>query len=404
MAFGDVLRGMASVLSPQVAQEAAQEDQQQRQMQSQAALLRFKDQLEQQSPEGQAKAQALKNELGYRDAMTKLPPDADYDTRAKVAAQFGKPELQMAYLKAKEDRAARLQMAADTIETRKLQLSQLHEQAQSRITDQQMRASEAERHNRSMEELTRQGNQIKQQLADFNAPQGQGGGTVENVAKMIAEGRLAPLSGFALKTPWGQQVMSKVTELNPDYQGQDYATKQAVEKAFTSGKQGNSVRSFNVALAHLDTLGGLADALDNGNQQLINKAANTISTQLGKPNANNFEAAKQIVADEIVKAIVGAGGGVSDRDKAQQTVSAANSPAQLRGVINTYKELMKGQLGGLRQQYEASTGKTDFDRFLSTEAKSVAHGTPSSQSAPTQGGLSPAEQAELDALRKRFKK
>jgi hypothetical protein len=169
MAFGDVLRGMASVLSPQVAQEVAQEDQQQRQMQSQAALLRFKDQLEQQSPEGQAKVQALKNELGYRDAMTKLPPDADYDTRAKVAAQFGKPELQMAYLKAKEDRAARVQQAADTLELKRAQLDQTHELTLQRLTDSQAKQAETERHNRAQEALNTQLGTMKLELAGLKA-------------------------------------------------------------------------------------------------------------------------------------------------------------------------------------------------------------------------------------------
>lgn len=373
--FGDALRGFGSVLNPQVAQEVAGDERQQQAQQNQIGMLMLHKKLEEQSPEYQAKIEALKNEKLFREEVAKS--DGDMSKMATAAMKYGKPEIAANIFKAHEDRAARLQMASENVENRKLQLEQLHEQALSRITDSQTRAEESARHNRSIERLTEQGNTIKQQLADFNAPQGPGASnSVDNVAQMIADGKIAPLGGFAMKTPWGQQVMSKVSEINPDYRGQDFATKQTAEKAFTTGKQGNSVRSFNVAIAHLDTLDNLADAMQNGNMQMANKIANAFATATGGTAPNNFEAAKQIVGDEIVKAIVGAGGGVSDREKAQKTVDAANSPAQLRGVINVYKELMKGQLGGLKQQYETSTGRVDFEtRFLSKEAKDVAKGS-----------------------------
>ena len=186
---------------------------------------------------------------------------------------------------------------------------------------------------------------------------------------MIANGQVAPLSGFAMKTDWGQQVMKRVNDLNPQFSGATFGNVKQAEQKFNVGKQGDTVRSLNVATNHLDTLGGLADALNTGNVQLLNKATNAWKTQTGQAAPTNFESAKKIVADEVVKAIVGSGGGVADREEAARSIQAANSPAQLRGVINTYKDLMHGQLNGLRQQYEQSTGKTDFERFLSPQIK-----------------------------------
>lgn len=167
--FGDVLRGLGSVLNPEVAKEVAQEEQQKRGLQSQAALLRFKDQLEQQSPEGQAKVQALKNELGYRAAVAKLGPDADYDTMAKTAVQFGKPEIATAYIKAKEDRAARVQQAADTLELKRAQMDQTHELTLQRVSDTQARQAETERHNRATEALNTQLGTMKLELMGLKA-------------------------------------------------------------------------------------------------------------------------------------------------------------------------------------------------------------------------------------------
>jgi hypothetical protein len=229
--------------------------------------------------------------------------------------------------------------------------------------------------------------------------------TIEDTANAIAKGQLAPLSGFALSRPMAQNIMARVVQINPDFDPTQFATRQKAEKDFATGKQGTSVKSFNVAISHLGTLDQLADALNNGNVQLINKIGNAYATQSGGTAPTDFNAAKKIVADEIVKAIVGSGGGVHDREEAAKTIDAANSPAQLKGVIKQYKELMKGQLDGLRKQYEATTGKSDFDKkFLSEAAQGVAHGEKPKEVKPgdqvkASGKLVPAKGAVQDGYR-----
>lgn len=228
--------------------------------------------------------------------------------------------------------------------------------------------------------------------------------TIENTAQAIARGDLAPLSGFSLAKPMGQQIMSRVVAINPEFNPTAFATRQRVEDAFAKGKEAQSVRSFSVGISHLNTLDTLADALHNKDTQLINKIGNALSSQTGNPAPTNFEAAKKIVGDEIVKAIVGSGGGVADREEAAKTIAAANSPAQLKGVIGTYKELMKGQLDGLRRQYQAGGGKKDFDKeFLSNEAREVAKGAakPAATAAQKPGGtpLVPMKGAVQDGYR-----
>ena len=174
------------------------------------------------------------------------------------------------------------------------------------------------------------------------------------------------------------QIVAKLAKAQ-----QDFKAGQSTVTNFDQGKLGNQVRSFNVGLAHLDTLGKLSNALQNGNVQAINALSNTFKTQFGQTAPTSFNAARDIVANEIVKAIVGSGGGVGDRDKAQATVNAAQSPAQLAAVIDTYKQLMTGQLRGLQQQYQAGTGRNDFaQKYLGAEARGLINGTPSPQALP----------------------
>lgn len=186
------------------------------------------------------------------------------------------------------------------------------------------------------------------------SPDGKPGGNVEKMAQAIANGQAAPITGFALAKPQGQTVMRRVFEINPNYDETTYAAKTKAARDFTSGNQGNAMRSFNVAGQHLDQLGTLVDALDNGNLQLVNKVANAYKEQTGSPAPTNFDAAKDVVSKEVVKAIVAGGGGVAERQELADLMSKAKSPAQLKGVIQQYRSLMAAQHDALLQQRRAA--------------------------------------------------
>ena len=201
------------------------------------------------------------------------------------------------------------------------------------------------------------------------------GGGIENTAKGIANYEIAPLSSFAMARPLGAQIMGKVKEYNPNFDAKQFPIRQAAEKAFTSGRQGDQVRSFNVAINHLGTLKDLTVALQNGDIKQINRAAQAFAEQTGETPPTNFDAAKKIVGDEISKAIIGAKGSLGDREATAASISRMNAPQQLSGVIDTYLKLMGGQLSGLRQQYESGTMKKDFnERFLTKEGLNAVKG------------------------------
>ena len=159
------------------------------------------------------------------------------------------------------------------------------------------------------------------------------------------------------------------------------------------GSAGGLARSASAAIAHLDTLSQLSDALQNGNIHATNWIANKYAQQTGQPAPTNFEATKKFVGDELVKFIVGSGGGVTDREEAANAISMANSPQQLKQVIATYKTLMGGQLRALNQQYSAMGLGDDLAKQLTPEAKRelLAHGTSTPSGIP---------QAAVDYLKK----
>lgn len=150
---------------------------------------------------------------------------------------------------------------------------------------------------------------------------------------------------------------------------QDIAGQTKSYKDFTTGMQGRQVNSFNTAIDHLATMDKLSDALANGDTKAINAIGNMVAKQTGSAAPTSFNAAKQIVTAEVIKSIVASGGGVKERQEAEANFAAANSPAQLKGVINTYKDLMGGQLKSLELQYGNTTGRKDFEKKLTPAAK-----------------------------------
>lgn len=188
----------------------------------------------------------------------------------------------------------------------------------------------------------------------------------------ILEHRAAPPSGNSARS---SQLMQIVQAADPTYDAQQYKTKQGIETAFTAGLASRTLRSINVADDHLKVLNSTIDALANNDVKLLNQLGNTIATQMGAPAPTDFNGVKNIVADELVKAILGGAGALGDRKAIQETVSSANSPEQLRSMIKRYRELMEGQRTGLADQYKSGGGNNAGVLKLLNQNKPAAPAT-----------------------------
>ena len=174
-------------------------------------------------------------------------------------------------------------------------------------------------------------------------------------------------NGGAAPTP--QQAAESVVQNK-----QTRAAEQATLRSFSSGVEGRSVRSFNTAVDHLDTMSKLATALQNGDIRAFNAAGNAFAKETGSAAPTDFDTAKSIVGGEVAKALTGSNMALKDREEIRDSLSRANSPAQLAGSVRTLQELMGGQLKSLKQQYELGTNRKDFDTRLSPRAKQVVSG------------------------------
>ncbi|NHZ93630.1 hypothetical protein F2P45_32220 [Massilia sp. CCM 8733] len=214
---------------------------------------------------------------------------------------------------------------------------------------------------------------------DKQQVEGTGPDASDAMIDAIGTGKMAPPSGYALRNPKMLNMMERVAQKYPDFDATEYDGKKRAMRDFTTGKQGDSIRSFAVASDHLGQLKNLITELGNGNTPLVNKYSNIIAQQTGSAAPTNFDAAKGIVAKEVLKSIVAGGGGVEERQELAHLLDNAKTTKQLNGVVDTYLHLMAAQKSGLERQYELSTGRKDAKaRF---DYKSEAESGPAAPSA-----------------------
>jgi len=201
-------------------------------------------------------------------------------------------------------------------------------------------------------------------------------------------------------------VMDRVYEINPNFNEGDFGNRQIAERNWTNpnGTGAKNLAATATVANHLFTLRTLADAVDAGDTPAINRVVQYVQRNLGYPEVTNFDAAKQAVSAEIVKAITGTAGALADRKEAESILDPAKSPAQIKGAINTIEDLIGGRLEVMMETYRTGTGrsKESFIEKLPQNVKTtfgkyvgLTEPRPTTTTTPTRT-LSPQDQQALD--------
>tara|TARA_R110000868_G_scaffold286823_1_gene547273 strand:- start:509 stop:1963 length:1455 start_codon:yes stop_codon:yes gene_type:complete len=230
---------------------------------------------------------------------------------------------------------------------------------------------------------------------------------LETQAQAIARGDVKMPTGMGASNRRNQAINNRVFEINSKYDPTIYENRVKTENAFTTGKQGDVVRSMNVSVDHLDSLQQAANELKNGQTPLFNDISQRYAQATGQAAPKNFDALKTLVGSEVAKAIQGGATALGDREEIRQEISRTGSPQQLAGVIDKYQHLLAGQMGGLKTQY-TSGGGTRWDNKVNPRTKEIMDKIAAEQNANRPAGGLPAayedkskEQRYQDYLKKR---
>lgn len=214
--------------------------------------------------------------------------------------------------------------------------------------------------------------------------------------KALADGRLSFPGGFALKSPYWQQMISAVSQYDPNFDAINYNSRSATRKDFTSGKSAQNITALNTAMSHLGSLKKGYDALDNSDYPTYNKAANWLGSEFGnkeiQTNTTNVSTDAEAVAHELAKVFRSTGMSEAEIREWRDKITTSAAPAQSDAVIQSALDLMNGRLHALGQQYGQGMGTTkDPLELLSPEAqaayKKLTAGRGAPQAKPGNNGI-----------------
>ncbi len=239
----------------------------------------------------------------------------------------------------------------------------LQEREQQRLTTaQQLQAGAAQQHMQQQtllaerEQQAREHNETLMAMKSMQMGMAGGGaaGGMQSLVDAVGNYQMDPQMAMS-RMPFGarQQFTTELLKQYPTYDATTYKAKAQGANTFGAGSHGDMLRASSTAAQHLDQLGGLIDAMGNGNVPMVNQLANQWAAQTGDPAPGNFDAAKSVVSKEVMKAIVAGGGGEGERNAFDASMANVKSPQQLKGVVTTYRGLMGAQRDNLLAQRHA---------------------------------------------------
>lgn len=197
---------------------------------------------------------------------------------------------------------------------------------------------------------------------------------IASQVKALAAGRTQFPGGFALKSPYWQQIISAVSQYDPNFDAVNYNARANTRKDFTSGKSADNITSLNTAMAHLDTLKGNYRKLDNSNIPALNYVANGVLSSIGNTNKQmamtNVGADTEAVSHELAKVFRAQGMSEGEVNAWKEKMGTSAGPAQSTALINSALDLMNGRLSALGERYNQGMGTTsDPIQLLSPDAQ-----------------------------------
>jgi hypothetical protein len=208
--------------------------------------------------------------------------------------------------------------------------------------------------------------------------------TLAGVVRQYMDGRKTFPSGKAAADPYFVKLNGLVAQADPGWSEQ----RAQVRKAFTTGTDGRNIGALNTAAVHLDQFADAATAMNNGTFTPGNAAWNSLRSSFGATAPTNFAALKTAVAGELASALKG---NATDPEIANvsKAIDAANSPAQLSGVVETNLHVLGAKLSTYQQRYRQQIPGDQAWNPILPAARGVfqKHGfDPAAAASPSGGG------------------
>lgn len=163
--------------------------------------------------------------------------------------------------------------------------------------------------------------------------------------QQMLDGRVAPPSSFAMKTPYWQHKMLQASRVDPELDYTKWGARAATRKDFDSGKTAQNLISMGQTYGHFGKLTDAIDKLDNSDFPLANKARNAVLGATGSDKATNVKTAAKAVSSEVARVFKGVGViGEKEVKEWGDTLDPNMSPEQLKGSVRTLLDLIDSRV------------------------------------------------------------
>jgi hypothetical protein len=199
---------------------------------------------------------------------------------------------------------------------------------------------------------------------------------LRDVAKNIASYKYPKVTGFALRSPYFQNLFKVVSKVDPSFNYMEYDKRQKLLNDFSGeGKMGQNIVSFNTALRHAqnaldasERLGKVYDSDQVSNWAILHGKSLTGNTALG-----NYQTDANTFVRELERAVTGSAGTVSGiKEQAAPLLGGLGhlpTAEQRKEAMGEMSKLLGGRLGEVENTYERGFGKKPDIAFLSPEAE-----------------------------------
>ena len=182
---------------------------------------------------------------------------------------------------------------------------------------------------------------------------------IEETAQEMAHLKIPMASDFlAARNPsWGaanrRAMEIAKAEGKDNFSAQWYPALLAQRKDAGSGQASKGIRYLSVANKHLEAMEAAVMSLPNDTDlKGLTRVFNFVSNQVNDSNLAAEQVDGQIVANEVAKAISGAGNLTGEeRDKLNSMFEASRGKASILNIIHHARELLGGQAGGYVKQF-----------------------------------------------------
>ena len=183
---------------------------------------------------------------------------------------------------------------------------------------------------------------------------------IESAAQSLATGAAKPADFTGRDSNFRRYALQRAMEINPGYNTGTYAIVQSKVKDVTSGKTSQTLSNMGTAVDHALEYKELLNQIPATNVSSWNAFIQGVSKYGNAPEVKSKEALAGFLAGELTKAATGTGGGVGERELLAKQIQAANTPAEVRKIIDTQLALGHARYDNIRRNYEGTTKRNDF--------------------------------------------